>query len=418
MKKTYIITLVLILTLLISVTGIQAETSYQVKRGDSLWGISQKFEVPVRIISRMNDINNAAELKPGQRLVISTENNQITISIEDSNNDENFIEYKVKHRDTLWKIAQRYDTTIEEIVEMNDNIESNYSLYIGQTLRIPADNTSENDGNNNDYIKYTVKSGDILWNIAQKYDTTVGELVELNNINNSYDLYPGRELLIPQTDNKTEPEDNNDSDNNNGNNGNNDNNLNNIPYFFYNFQEEDKIWEIADNFNIRVSDLIEFNNISNINDIEEDSIIIIPLDKSSKYSYIKNAASRLRNHYRVQSGETLAEIADYYNVPEEGLRAVNNLTQNEGVYTGQKLKMPVSPALFTKHELYQVNSEKYLFDIAYEKGVSISSILKANYLRNPNIKFESGDTIIVSLDKDSEAAWIDYEDGEPKNTWF
>ncbi|MFW5976754.1 MAG: LysM peptidoglycan-binding domain-containing protein [Bacillota bacterium] len=411
MKKTYVIILFLFLTLFISGTNIQANTNYQVQSGDTLWEISQKYEIPVRVITRINDINDTTDLKVGQRLIISTSNNQISINIE--NIEDNYRTHEVEQGDSIWEIAQKYEVPVQELMELND-IDSNFSIYIGQTLKIPENNSTDNTNNDNDnndqndHIDYTVQPGDILWNIAQKYDTSVKELVELNNIESSYDLYVGRNLLIPRTE--TEPEDDNNNDNNN--------NKSDIPYYFYQVEKDEEIWDIANNFDIKVSELIRFNNISNISDIPEESIIIIPLNKSDRYSYLKNAAIKLNNHYRVRSGETLSDIAEYFEIPEEGLRALNDLSENEEVYTGQKLTMPVSPALFTQHEIYEVESEEYLFDIAFEKGVSIKSILKANYLRNQNQKFEPGEIIIISQDENSQATWIEYEDGEPKNSWF
>ncbi|MFW6306552.1 MAG: LysM peptidoglycan-binding domain-containing protein, partial [Bacillota bacterium] len=127
----------------------------------------------------------------------------------------------------------------------------------------------------------------------------------------------------------------------------------------------------------------------------------------------------LNNYYRVLRNDTLADIAEYYNIPEEGIRAINQLSKDEEVYTGQRLLMPVNPALFKKHEIYKVKeNSQYIFDIAYNYGISIKSILKANYLKNQNTKFEKGTILLVPEDEGSQATWIDYENGKPVNSWF
>jgi LysM repeat protein len=404
MKKTVItMALVLIFAMLILSARIEAAEIYRVQSGDTLWKISQKVGVPIEIIINQNDINNPGNIYTGQRLII-------TISFEQEEPTDRYFNYTVKSGDVLWKIAQRYNTTVEKLAGLN-NIQPPYYIYIGQTLRIPG---SENTGNNQpgqptgNYFYYTVKPGDILWNIAQRYHTTVQRLVELNNIKNSYDLYVGRRLLVPLTQgsgNYTEPEDYRKPQSY-------------VPYFFYEIKNGDQIWTIADSFGVRVSNLIKYNNISNVNDIQPGDILIIPLNQSSKLSYLKNASSQLNNYYRVRSNETLAEIAEYFKIPEEGLRSINNLSQSETVYTGQKLLMPVSPALFTQHELYRVKGGgEYIYDIAFNKGVSIRSILQANYMRNSNAYFNGGSVIVVPLDKDSQVTWIEYdENGNPVNS--
>lgn len=46
-------------------------------------------------------------------------------------------------------------------------------------------------------VTYTVKAGDILWKIAEKYDTTYQEIQKLNNIKNPHLIYPGQVFVIP-----------------------------------------------------------------------------------------------------------------------------------------------------------------------------------------------------------------------------
>ncbi len=303
--------------------------------------------------------------------------------------------YQVQPGDTLQEISLTFNIPMEIIID-NNNIANSRIIFAGQKLIIKPANIS--------HASYTVRTGDSLWIIANKFDTTIEKLREINGLN-STNLLVGQMILIPvKQDKEQKPVEEIDDQYS--------------PYFFYRIREGDKIWSIASTFGVRTSELINFNNISDINNINIDDIIIIPLNKSSKLSYIRSASSRLNNFYRVKHGETLAEIAEFYHIPEESIRTINNLNKNEGIYTGQKLLMPVNPGLFVQHEMYRTESEEYLFDIAYNKGVSVSSILRANYLKNPNTKFEKGTTVLVTLDENSQATWIDYEDGKPVNTGF
>ena len=92
--------------------------------------------------------------------------------------------YTVVSGDTLYSIARRYNTTVDEIKRLN-NLTSNI-LQIGQQLIIPS--------TTNDNI-YTVVSGDTLYSIARRYNTTVDEIKRLNNLTSNI-LQIGQQLII------------------------------------------------------------------------------------------------------------------------------------------------------------------------------------------------------------------------------
>ena len=95
----------------------------------------------------------------------------------------------MKSGDSLWNIANRLGITVNELKSFN-NLTSN-NLSIGQVLRVPSSNSSANTENT-----YVVKSGDSLWNIANRLGTTVNELKSLNNLT-SNNLSIGQVLRVP-----------------------------------------------------------------------------------------------------------------------------------------------------------------------------------------------------------------------------
>lgn len=111
--------------------------------------------------------------------------------------------YVVQKGDSLWKIAQSFQTTIPKIMELN-NIQ-NALIYPGNTLQIPSSKPSKsnpvlstangNIANNNTYGRYTVQEGDSLWLIAQKHGIQVSDLMEVNQLANEL-IYPGQVLSI------------------------------------------------------------------------------------------------------------------------------------------------------------------------------------------------------------------------------
>ena len=95
----------------------------------------------------------------------------------------------VRPGDTLWLLAQRYNTTVDAIKSLNGL--SGDNLYIGQILRIPSAGAAPAP-----YFEYTVRSGDTLWLLAQRYDTTVSAIKNLNNLRSDI-LNIGQVLRIP-----------------------------------------------------------------------------------------------------------------------------------------------------------------------------------------------------------------------------
>lgn len=100
--------------------------------------------------------------------------------------DTGTVTYTVKAGDSLWLIAQRYGTTVNAIKQAN-NLTGDM-LQIGQVLRIPV--------SQNPYVEYTVRSGDTLWELARRYDTSVQAIMQANGLTSSL-LQIGQVLRIP-----------------------------------------------------------------------------------------------------------------------------------------------------------------------------------------------------------------------------
>ena len=147
------------------------KTIYTVVKGDTLYQIAQKYSVSVQDIIDANNLVSTS-LSIGQKLLIPTSNNKDTL-------------YTVVSGDSLYKIANQYGVTVDEIKKLN-NLTSNL-LSIGQVLKIPS---------RDNYTVYVVQSGDSLYGIARKYGTTVFDLQSVNNLASS-NLSIGQKLLIP-----------------------------------------------------------------------------------------------------------------------------------------------------------------------------------------------------------------------------
>ena len=155
----------------------EASDYYIVEEGDTLYSISKKFNTTVEEIKRINNLENNL-LQIGQIIYLKD---------QEKSSEEGF--YTVKKNDTLWSIAQKYNTTPEELKKINSLVNDN--LQIGQNLIIKQLEEKENT----DTI-YTVEKGDSLWKIAKKYNISVPELIEKNNLID-LTLQIGQKLLVP-----------------------------------------------------------------------------------------------------------------------------------------------------------------------------------------------------------------------------
>lgn len=205
--------------------------TYTVKKGDTLYKIASMFEISVADLKRLNNLTSDV-LQIGQVLRLSE-------SSSDNPNIGNTTTYTVKRNDTLYGIASKYNTTVDTLKKIN-NLTSN-TLYIGQEILVPANNSTGSDDNTvEEYEIYVVKKGDSLWLIANNYGITVDELVSLNNLNN-LTLQIGQELKVPESKG-SDSEDNGKT---------------------YIVKNGDTLWSIAKKNNLSVDDLKLLNNLSN-----------------------------------------------------------------------------------------------------------------------------------------------------------
>ena len=205
--------------------------------------------------------------------------------------------YTVKSGDSLWSIANRFNTTVAEIKRLN-NLNTN-ALQVGQVLKLPTgnQNTNNNQGNT-----YTVKSGDSLWSIARKYDTSVSELQNLNNLSSTI-LQVGQVLKVPQSSSNNE----------------------NSSANTYVVKSGDSLWSIANRFGTTVDELMRVNRL-NSNILSIGQVLTLPGNTNSNQTYI------------VKAGDSLWNIAKRFGTTVDALKEKNNL-MNNNLTIGQILQI-------------------------------------------------------------------------------
>ena len=252
------------------------DNTYIVKSGDSLWSIAKKFNTSVEKIKELNNLSSNL-LSVGQVLKIPT--------VSPTNVD--YKVYIVKSGDSLYKIASDNNVSLNKLIEYNNLSSTN--LSIGQQIRIPIIST-EIPSN---YTNYTVKSGDSLYQIAIKFNTTASKIKDFNNLSTNT-LSIGQVLKIPTSavQESTPP----------------------TSYIEYVVKSGDSLYKIADNYNVTVDELKSFNNLSSIL-LRIGQIVKIPIQKTS-------------NTYVVKSGDSLYQIALKFNTTVDELKKKNSLSTN------------------------------------------------------------------------------------------
>lgn len=144
----------------------QNESIYIVQKGDTLYSVSKKFNLSIDDIKRLNNLTND-NLSIGQELIIIETTKPII-------NDEYDI-YEVEKGDSLWAIANRFNIRVNDLIELNNL--TNLTISIGQKLLVPKKDIEEKI--------YIVEKGDTLWSVAKKNNLTLVELKELNNLTNN-----------------------------------------------------------------------------------------------------------------------------------------------------------------------------------------------------------------------------------------
>lgn len=212
---------------------------YIVKKGDSLYSIAKRYNTTVKEIVRLNNLTSN-NLVVGQQLVIAIDDNT-------QPTPTTYKDYIVKKGDSLWTIANKNNTTIDEIKRIN-NLTSNM-LSIGQILKLPTQDKLE------EVEMYTVQKGDSLYSIAKKFGITVDEIKSLNNLT-SNNLSIGEQLMIKSTtgDEPINPEEECIGTG-----------YIEPQYIMYTVQKGDSLYTIARRYNTSIDNIKALNNLTNNN---------------------------------------------------------------------------------------------------------------------------------------------------------
>ena len=209
------------------------------------------------------------------------------------------VSYSVQKGDSYWNIAQKFNTTLNSVLETNGATSSS-SLMVGQVITVPS-NT------------YTVQKGDTYYLIAKKCGVSLSSLLSINGAENNSMLYAGQKITIPSSDNTTS----------------------------YTVQKGDTYWIISQKYGITLSELLAANGVTDDTSLFIGDIVKIPKRSENSSGSSSTTPSITYKTHTVVSGDTLWNIAIKYGIPFQELLDTNSLNESSYISSGMKLTIPV-----------------------------------------------------------------------------
>jgi len=331
------------------------ETNYAVKPGESLWSIAQNYQVSLRELSQLNDLENAERLSVGQIIKIPLPGrSKDDTNIREDNEKEtkyDWVEHIVESGENISIIAQKYYVPVEKICQLNQISEQDY-VYPGQRIKIkvseqvvggfkPAQDvvlkdekseensiSSEEDGQP---VYYSVKPGDTLWSIAQNYDVSMEGILAVNYLSNKDILSVGQKLEIPAMGGLNQGNKKDQT-------------------IEYTVVKGDSLWNIAQKYNIKMHEIISINQLENITQLSVGQKLNIPVSELAVASgqetkTIVTGTGKQEEKpkdviHTVQKGDTLWGISRKYQVSIQSITSANRISENSRLIVGQKLTIP------------------------------------------------------------------------------
>lgn len=307
---------------------------YTVQSGDTLSGIALKFSTTSSKLAQLNSISNPNLIYVGQRLLVNQSSNSNSSSSGQSsstttNTETSSASYTVKSGDTLSGIASQYNTTVNQIVSLNQLSNPNL-IYVGQVLKLKNSQTTNSSSSSSSTAAttvgtYTVKAGDTLSAIASRYSTSSSTLASLNSLSNPNLIYVGQVLKV--SSNASTSSSTSSSANSTV-----------TTAASYTVKAGDTLSAIAAKYGTTYQALASANSISNPNDIYVGQVIKVSATATAASSQAASSTSS-NGSYTVKSGDTLYGIALANGLNWQTLAKQNGISDPNVIFVGQKLSL-------------------------------------------------------------------------------
>jgi len=257
--------------------------------------------------------------------------------------------YTVRQGDTLFRIAQRFNVSLDALIRANPQITDPSRLTIGQQICIPGVAPPACPGGQ----LYTIRAGDTFFSIAQRFNVTVNQLIAANPGVDPDRLQIGQQICIPGAAPPGCP-----------------------GGFLYTIRAGDTFFSLAQRFNVTVNELIAANPGVDPDRLQIGQQICIPTEPPTPGC----PGGFL---YTIQAGDTFFSLARRFNVTVNQLIAANPGVDPDALRIGQQICIPTQPPDGPEcpgGTLYTIRSGDTLFSLANRFNTTVDAILRANPL--------------------------------------
>lgn len=219
--------------------------------------------------------------------------------------------YTIKSGDTLYFLAIRYNTTVEAIMAINPGIDPK-NLQIGQVICIPQTAPPLPPCPNGFY--YTIRPGDTFYKLSQQFNVPLQAIIDANPGVDPNNLQIGQIVCIPQAAPPMPPCPNG---------------------FYYTIRPGDTLFTLSQRFNVPVQAIIAANPGIDPNNLQIGQVICIPQATPAPLPPCPNGF-----YYTIRPGDTLFSIGQRFNVSVQAIIAANPGIDPNNLQVGQIICIP------------------------------------------------------------------------------
>ncbi|MCX8054611.1 MAG: LysM peptidoglycan-binding domain-containing protein [Ignavibacteria bacterium] len=338
----------------------QAFIFHTVSQNESLTDIAQKYNVSLDNLIAVNNLSGYnAKIKKGSSLripigsepfeasnIVRNPTKVDTLKADvvqnpnvESSNIGQIITHIVKPGETIYSISKLYGIRPAELRNLNNLPFDIENIQVGQKLIVARNNinnnsttansnNSQNSSTQNKTIKHKVRKGETLAKIAEKYSTTVDNIISLNRLKKpsikvGQVLKIEQQVAVAQSPSSKQPQQ---------------------KVLVHTVEKGENLASIARKYGITEDQLREWNK----NDIKGDIIIAgsrLKVHQSNSTEQNKSSKNNTSNskktpvYHTVRSGDTLERIADKYNVSINDIKNLNRGVKETRLQIGQKIRV-------------------------------------------------------------------------------
>lgn len=319
--------------------------AYKIRKGDNIQIVSRRFKVSSDAVRQINRLKKDSRIIAGHMLYIPIPaNGDIPQSIETAatikkeertssvrktatNSKGSKVKYKVKKGDTISEIAELFDVSVEEIGDWNGL--SHSQIQCGQILTIYTGNNEKTTQSTHlSSNKYQVQEGDTPYSIAKRFGLSVNDLAQINDLDMKNPVIRIDEILVINATGSGTSSASQPIKKE----------IQNENYTKYSVSPGDNLYRIAQNFSLPLDELIAANDLSENSAIHVGDIIRIPRTETSNVKKVPTLSDDVV-YYKIKQGDNLWNIAETFGIPVQNLFKANNLNPDSVLMPGDTIKV-------------------------------------------------------------------------------